>query len=502
MEKNINKKVSDLDHETAKNFFLKEKIYCRVGIPSYYKFSNLLNDIDNHLKSFKIDDIKETLFDKKNDPKNFEEVNYRLDINKDGRFSWRRQEIINPILYIWLVRVITEENNWKIIKHKFSEWSKNDKIISTSIPIYSEDKDYLSSVLSSWYKNVEQRSLELGLKYRYYAKTDISNCYPSFYTHSIPWALHSKSEAKKYRKENDLLGNNIDNIIQRMQYGQTNGIPQGSVLIDFIAEIIFCALDEEIMKNIGDGGEFKIIRYRDDYRVFANDELLIEKILKKISSSLSEYGLSLNSHKTKFEHDLIKHSIKEDKLFWTLNFKTIQPIKDEILFIYDFSKKYPNSGRLRKALSDFHKKLIKICCYKNINIKVLISIVTNIGVSNPSVCPEICAILSVLLNNCEDDKKNDTFNSIKERFDDLPNREFIEIWLYRVAKKADIDFEPFNNKLINNKHKKVLWNINWLKNNKIKEIIENAQIFNQDIFDELSLVIKPDEISAFDINSE
>ena len=34
------------------------------------------------------------------------------------------------------------------------------------------------------------------------------------------------------------IGNRIDTMIQSMSYGQTNGIPQGSILMDFIAEMV------------------------------------------------------------------------------------------------------------------------------------------------------------------------------------------------------------------------------------------------------------------------
>ena len=41
----------------------------------------------------------------------------------------------------------------------------------------------------------------------------------------------------------NILGNIIDKSIQNAQNQQTNGIPQGSVLMDFIAEIILGYID-------------------------------------------------------------------------------------------------------------------------------------------------------------------------------------------------------------------------------------------------------------------
>lgn len=52
------------------------------------------------------------------------------------------------------------------------------------------------------------------------AKTDIINCYPSIYTHSIAWAIHTREYCKAH-KNDDILGNIIDNIMQDLSYGQT-----------------------------------------------------------------------------------------------------------------------------------------------------------------------------------------------------------------------------------------------------------------------------------------
>ena len=67
--------------------------------------------------------------------------------------------------------------------------------------------------------------------------------------HSIPWVLHGKEEAKKGRTNKHLLGNKIDKLMQDMNYGQTNGIPQGSVLTDFIAEIVLGCIDSKLSKK-------------------------------------------------------------------------------------------------------------------------------------------------------------------------------------------------------------------------------------------------------------
>ena len=69
-----------------------------------------------------------------------------------------------------------------------------------------------------------------------------------------------------------------------MQCGQTNGIPQGSVLMDFIAEILLGYIDEILTEQLNTAHivNYKILRYRDDYRIFVNNPDEGEKILKNI----------------------------------------------------------------------------------------------------------------------------------------------------------------------------------------------------------------------------
>ena len=43
----------------------------------------------------------------------------------------------------------------------------------------------------------EERDIENMTGANYIVHTDISTCFPSIYTHSIPWALHGVNKAKK-----------------------------------------------------------------------------------------------------------------------------------------------------------------------------------------------------------------------------------------------------------------------------------------------------------------
>lgn len=95
---------------------------------------------------------------------------------------------------------------------------------------------------------------------RYLLTTDLSQFYPSIYTHSIPWALHTKSVAKARQNDYTLLGNVLDLAIRNGQDKQTVGIPIGPDTSLVIAEVILSSVDAKLGGAITKRG----FRYIDD----------------------------------------------------------------------------------------------------------------------------------------------------------------------------------------------------------------------------------------------
>src|SRR5699024_7441454 len=140
------------------------------------------------------------------------------------------------------------------------------------------------------------------------------------YTHSITWAMYGRDVVKNDKNYcKGSFGDELDNKISGIQNNQTNGIPQGSVLMDFIAEIVLGYADLRLLEEIDkldELDEFEVIRYRDDYRIFSNNHDDLEKIMKILSEVLFNLNFRLNSNKTKLSDNIIIDSIKEDKLYW------------------------------------------------------------------------------------------------------------------------------------------------------------------------------------------
>ena len=469
------KRILDMSNADAKLFLLKNKSYFSLDLPPYFDFNNLLLSIDNNLNG---KDLKNFYKDNKTiPPKSCENVNYKFLHNKDGKFDWRPFEIIHPALYVYLVNVICEKDNWKKINERFKSFQKNKKIVCCSIPYESSNKkmDKKDTILN-WWNTFEQKSISMSLKFNCMAITDINNCYGSIYTHSIAWAVETKNIAKKDHSDT-LLGNKIDKIIQDMSYGQTNGIPQGSVLTDFIAEIVLGYADEQISSEINKNKikDYSILRYRDDYRIFAQNEYDLNVILKIITEVLSELNFKLHTQKTSITDDIITNSIKKDKAnILVNNYIVLNNIQKSLFNIRNFSLIYPNSGSLLKLLTEVYEQQIKPLKKKPKNVEQIISILVDIMYRNPKTYNLCVLILSVIFSFLGKTTINKYINLISKKFKNLPNTNYIDIWLQRLTIANDIA-RKYSCTLCQKIYSEVkIWNSDWL-NLKIDEslIINN-----------------------------
>jgi hypothetical protein len=128
----------------------------------------------------------------------------------------------------------------------------------------------------------------------YVLHTDISQFYRSIYTHSIPWALHTKSVAKVNRSLT-LLGNKLDYWVRTGQDQQTVGIPIGPDTSLVIAELIMQRCDAELFAKLSD---LKGHRFIDDYELSFETQTQAEDAFHILEACLSEYELTLNHKKT------------------------------------------------------------------------------------------------------------------------------------------------------------------------------------------------------------
>ena len=488
--------ILKLTHNAAREYFLKSESYCNFDLPHYFNFTPLLLPVVQALDLKKFEDYRQ------GNPTKCENVNYKVLNNKDGKYAWRPLQLIHPALYVSLVNQITCKDNWNLICKRFSLFAENSNIKCISIPRESQTRDSdKAAQVSHWWQEIEQASLEMALDYEYLIRTDITDCYGAIYTHSIAWALHGKERSKENKNDKKLLGNNIDSCIRDMSHGQTNGIPQGSALMDFIAEMVLGYADhllsEEISKHLTCITDYKILRYRDDYRIFTNNPSDGGQIVKCLTEIMIDLGLKLSAEKTKASNEVVGESIKSDKFYWMRQKQGAGSLQKNLLIIHELAKQYPNSGSLTIALNNFLDQLQKAGKPKE-SIISFISISVDIAHKNPRTYPHMATIVSWFLQHAVDkNEKSHILRKIVKKFQDIPNTAHLSIWLQRAALGIldDLNFEEPICQLAAQKDAD-LWDSSWLKEELRNQIIASS-IIDNNILENLSAVISKKEIELF-----
>lgn len=342
--------------------------------------------------------------------------------------------------------------------------------------------------------------------------TDITNCYASMYTHTIAWALMGKEKAKEKKQDKGSLGNIIDRYIRGMQFGQTNGIPQGSVLYDFIAEMILGYADRQLADKLKEKNlvNYTVLHYRDDYRIFSNSKEELEKIAFFLQEVLTELNLQLNTKKTMLTEDVVTDSIKKDKVWYTTNIpfyrnrqKRIYSLgsclQQEALYIHQFAKKYPNSGTVIKLLTFYARRL------KNRNVNkdealVLISMFADMAMDSPKGYKIVLMIISKLLQKFPTTaERKEIVNDLYGKFERMPNIGELQIWLQHITYKmpTPIDYTEPIRQIVAGVADVNLWNLDWIAD-EYKKDFPLSSICTDWIRDSFTPIIDIDEISLFD----
>lgn len=492
-----------LSYLQARKFFLNEKCYCNINLPAYFTFELLLNELDKILTNKDFKDITDNSSEL---PEKFNDINYTIYYNKDGCYAWRPLQLLNPVIYVLLVHYITQPYVWRLIKKQFRKFSENKNILCMSLPIINQHfETQQAKQILSWWENVEQLSIIQSLDFSCVFVTDIANCYSTLRTDNIICALEDKDK-KIQRKSETFVGGNIIFLLRQIMHGQTSGLPQGSVLMDFIAEIVLGCADVMLSKKIELASieEYKIIRYRDDYRIFTIDSQTGSRIIKLLNETMIELGFRLNSAKTAASEDVIEASIKQDKLYCISYLRNlsnkkhcINNFQKQLLSIYNFSKKFPNSGSLQKLLTMYYKKLeLKV---NNQNAMPIICMALEIALNNPRTYPITAAIIGKALSYLSLETRDQIFLKIFNKIKRKPNTEYFEIWLQRVMCNTNchIEYKSGICRYVNNEPDSFIWNINWARAN-IKKIFKNNLIIDNNVISKLDLKICNNEIDFFD----
>ena len=161
----MGKLILELEHSEARDLLLRPNSYCNFGLPTYFNMQNLLDCADNIVQKGNYRNSSKNA----KGPGAFEGVNYTLLANKDGAYTWRPYELVHPILYVELVNLLTEKENWTFIKKRFERMRSNNKIIAINIPQKpdeSKGNTEKEENINRWWSEMEQASIKLSLEFK------------------------------------------------------------------------------------------------------------------------------------------------------------------------------------------------------------------------------------------------------------------------------------------------------------------------------------------------
>lgn len=259
----------------------------------------------------------------------------------------------------------------------------------------------------------------------YQIKLDINSFFDSIYTHTISWAMHTISIAKKSDGKS-LEGDKLDISIKGMNYGQTNGILVGNAVSRIVSEIILCAVDKEIQskfKNI------KSCRFVDDYYIFLKDATQIQNVVSFIRHELGRYELILNENKIQIEESPFVYEkpwVEEVKLFVHLNSEVFL---NKVISLFS---NYKDISIMRFGISVLSKHSLNKRDWKVMESKIL-----NVWVKFPSVSD---LVIKIFLDNKTILNKTNLKNAIYSILNKCISLNLHQevIWAVWIAKVFDI----------------------------------------------------------------
>jgi hypothetical protein len=186
----------------------------------------------------------------------------------------------------------------KLCFHIHDNWKKFDYICTNDSSIIRPQRHADGRLIIMDYDDFKTKSVRYissAFGKRFKVHTDISNFFPSIYSHALPWALVGFAEAKKKKppKFKSEWFNCLDEAFRQTRRNETQGVAIGPATSNIISESILSRID----MNMKDKG-YDLIRFIDDYTCYTESEAQSQEFIRQLSVELAHYKLILNSKKT------------------------------------------------------------------------------------------------------------------------------------------------------------------------------------------------------------
>lgn len=216
------------------------------------------------------------------------------------------------IIYYTSVSEFSIRRPVSVSRYAYFKDKLHEERLDSAAGLEEEDREY--EQLGSYFVYRKYRSIHRFFEsYKYHRsekkydrmmQIDISKCFDSIYTHSLSWAVLGKDQTKfSLDDSKSTFAGLFDDLMQKLNNRETNGIVIGPEFSRIFAEIILQSVDADLMKQLAEREklthkvDYEIFRYVDDFFIFYNKESTQLKIFETLQEILKGKKLSINTAK-------------------------------------------------------------------------------------------------------------------------------------------------------------------------------------------------------------
>lgn len=344
--------------------------------------------------------------------------------------------VIHPEIHTDIALLIAR--NWKRLLG--SLFHSGNRVYSYSFPVPLDGRSpgtvgplRSGRLIYEWIEMAERDLAAEAFRYRCLFTADVKNCYSSIYTHTIAWALHGKTKARKRRNDYTLAGNRLDKLFQCANDGCTNGIPIGPAVSDVVAELVLSGVDRHFSKAIikeGLGDTVLVVRFKDDYRILSKDPSQGRTALKLLQASLRGFRLELNEEKTE-PRDLPNGLFRP----WVSLYLAANPnpkrryvyrrFREVYLSVVSIDRQHPGTGVIDRFLADLVTKGGRLRLHlRPRELHQTLSLLLMLPTLRAKALPKVLAIVEALLRGTSGQATRDLIGGhLAAWYDELAKKE-------------------------------------------------------------------------------
>jgi hypothetical protein len=198
----------------------------------------------------------------------------------------RELRILHPVAFAQLAGFVAK-NFGRLLKIASSS------PFAKSRPIYASNRGRaIQPMMSPSNLAKERAATRAGASFL--LKADVSQFYPSLYTHAVGWAIDPKLRLKANWHNKKFLGAKIDQSLMDASAKVSQGVPIGNDISFLLAEGVLARVDRAVRF-----AKERAYRWFDDYEIAFDTKEQAESGLARLHKELDRFKLRLNPAKTR-----------------------------------------------------------------------------------------------------------------------------------------------------------------------------------------------------------